>query len=128
MKRQATQLTLLEMREPIPPAPHPPIKLGRKARKRDEVLQAIGLDSTRAELIDRATEIAVRICRKDGTVTSVKTIAAMRSDPTLATILAACPDTRWLGGVFLKSRGWVRLDYVGEGSKGRPIPRWTRKT
>lgn len=124
MKRPATQLSLEEMRQPIPPAPHPPLELGKKARKRDEVLQAIGLDSTRSLLIEKATEVAVALCRKNGTVTSVQTIAAMREDVTLATLLATCPDTRWLGGVFLKSRGWIRGDYVNEGARGRPIPQW----
>lgn len=130
MKRPATQMSLEEMREPIPPAPHPPLSIDRKARKRDEVIEAIGMDATRAELIRKATEIAVGICKRspDRTVTSVQTIAAMREMPELATLLAACPDTRWLGGVFLKSRGWIRGEYVNQGARGRPIPQWRMKT
>jgi len=125
VKRPATQMTLEEMREPIPSAPHPPLVLDRKAKKRDEVL--VAMDATRGELIERATEIAVKICKANGHVTSVQTMAAMRSDPSLSPMLAACPDSRWLGGVFLRSRGWIRGDYVNEGARGRPIPRWSRK-
>jgi len=122
--RKPTQLTLLEMREPLPPAPHPPLLLDREARKRDRTLTA--MDRTRAELIEKATECAVIICKVKGWVTSVDVIRAMKTDRTLAAMLAAV-DHRFLGAVLLPSKGWVKLDYIGAGSKGRPIPRWTRK-
>ncbi len=124
MKR-ATQLTLLEMREPTPPAPHPALVIGRKEKKRDAVLTA--MDRTRAELIAIATETAVLICKTKGWVTSVDVMRAMRTHPPLQKMLDAV-DARFLGAVLLPSKGWVKLDYIGAGSKGRPIPRWTRKT
>jgi hypothetical protein len=123
--KKATQLTLLEMREPTPPAPHPPLVLGKKERARDRTLNAMG--RTRAELIEKATEVAVMICKAKGWVTAVDVIRAMRTDRKLAAMLAAI-DIRFMGGVLIPSKGWKKLDYVGEGSKGRPIPRWTRRT
>lgn len=127
MKRPVTQMTLEEMREPIPSAPHPPLQIDRKAGKRDEVLAAIGMDETRALLIQIATDVAVAICQRKGWVTSVDVMRAMRERPDLSAMLDAL-DSRFLGAVMLPSRGWVKLDYIGAGSKGRPIPRWTRKT
>lgn len=123
---KAKQLMLLEMREPAPQAPHPPIKLDRKARKRDETIRAIGMDKTRAFLIEKATETAVLICQVKGWCTSVDVMRAMRTHPDLNPMLDAV-DSRFLGAVLLPSRGFVKLDYIGAGSKGRPIPRWTRK-
>ena len=126
MKR-ATQLTLLELREPVPSAPHPPLVIDRKAKKRDQTIRAIGMDKTRAFLIEKATETALLIISAKGWCTSVDVMRAMRTHPELTSMLDAC-DGRFMGGVLLPSRGFVKLDYIGAGSKGRPIPRWTRKT
>lgn len=126
MKRP-TQMTLAEIHDVRPPPPDPPLELDQKARKRDRTIRAIGMDKTRAFLIEKATETAVLICKAKGWCTSVDVMRAMRTHPELNPMLDAV-DARFLGGVLLPSRGFVKLEYVNEGSKGRPIPRWTRKT
>ena len=127
MKRPATQMTLAEMREPIPSAPHPPLVLDRKTKKRDEVLEALGMDESRALMIQIATEIAVSICRKNGWVTSVQVMLAMRERSDLVAMLDAL-DPRWIAAVLLPSKGWVRIEgTINIGSRGRPVARWTRK-
>lgn len=125
-RARATQLSLLEMREPTPPAPHPPLVLDRKTKKRDAVLTA--MDRTRAELIEIATETAVLICNTKGWVSSVDVMRAMRTHPRLQKMLDAV-DPRWIAAVLLPSKGWIRLEgTISIGSRGRPVARWTRKT
>ena len=95
-----------------------------KEDARDETL--IAMSSTRAFLIEKATEIAVEICKRQGHVTSPQVLKRMHEIPELAAMLASC-DPRWAGGVFLKSRGWRNTGtYVNEGHKARPVPRWVR--
>lgn len=123
--KRATQLTLLEMREPTPPAPHPPLVLGRKEKKRDQVLTA--MDRTRAELIEKATEVAVMICKAKGWVSSVDVMKALKTQRGLASMMASV-DPRWVAAVLLPSKGWVRLEgTISIGSRGRPVARWVRK-
>ncbi len=105
--------------------PGAPVVPRSGAEARDEVLNE--LSRSRAELIAAGTEAAFSIWRQNGSVTSVEVMAQLRENPALALMLKAC-DPRWIGNVLLPSKGWKKLGYVAKGSRGRPIPEWTRKT
>ena len=88
-------------------------------RKRDEALDE--LEEHRADLISRAAQIAREIATESGTVTSSAVLAVLRRE---------CPqsmtgiDCRFMGAVFRRGRGWLRLGWSPEGSHSRPVSVW----
>jgi hypothetical protein len=106
-----------------PPPPDPVKRRVREKAKRDGVLDVFA--ATRAALIRRATEIALKLATDTGTVTSVQVFDVMRSEglgPMLDEV-----DPRWIGAVFREGNGWRRKTYISDGSHGRPVSVWERK-
>lgn len=83
----------------------------------------------KSPLVTRATEIAIKIAKRDGEVTSVAVWKALlrqaKNDEVLGQELAE-KDKRWLGAVFL-GRGWERIGWKALGSHGRPVSVWKRQ-
>ena len=88
-------------------------------RKRDEALDA--LEVSRADLISRAMQIAREIATESGTVTSSQVLAVLRREYPQA---MAGIDCRFVGAVFRRGRGWLRLGWSPEGSHSRPVSVW----
>lgn len=86
-------------------------------RKRDDTLDL--LEERRRNLITRAQEIAIRICRAYGTVTSPEVMLHLKEEdvPGYGEV-----DPRFMGAVF--RRGWKRVGYKAIGSHARPVSVW----
>lgn len=91
-----------------------------EATKRDQALDALA--EHRAELIRRATAIAIELEKIHGSVTSVMVFGRMRE---LGIDVDDSVDPRWMGVVF--RRGWRRVGIRNDGSHKRPVAVWERK-
>jgi len=105
------------------PAPPDPVERRKvEHKKRDEVLDALG--QTRAALIRKAGEIALRIAHRKGNVTSVEVFDELKREG-LGPMLTLY-DPRWIGAVFRSGNGWRKQGYSTDGSHGRPVSVWER--
>lgn len=91
----------------------------RELAQRDRALDKH--DELRAELLGIADRLAREIAMRDGSVTSVAVLVALR-DRGFAPLLADV-DPRFIGAVFRRA-GWRRLRWEPIGSHGRPVPVW----
>jgi hypothetical protein len=90
--------------------------------KRDFALDL--LEKTRSSLISAARTEAHAIYVTNGRVTSVEVMAAMKAAGHGAAM--ANVDPRWMGAVFRKGEGWVRVGWEQTGSHSRPVAIWSR--
>lgn len=85
---------------------------------KDEAM--IILEITRGHLLDKARDVAERICEARGYVTTDDVRQAMAIEP---------GNNKWLGAVF-KSDEWEKMGYVTstvKTSHSRPILKWRLK-
>lgn len=92
------------------------------AAARDQVLDV--LEEWRKCLVLEAKSRAVRLAKRNGSVTSVEVLDQLRADPEWSTAVDAV-DPRFMGAVFRK--GWRRLGWEPAGSHARPVARWELK-
>lgn len=93
--------------------------------KRDAALALLA--RTRQELIKAARISARRIYRYKGSVSSTDVFELMESNPYWAAKLAGV-DRRFMGAVFGRSSGWVRVGWEMTGSHARPVAIWGRES
>lgn len=97
------------------------------ARQKEEIKKRnVALDlleETRAELIDCARKVALKIVNKNGSVTSTEVLIEMH-DLGMTSKLDTV-DKRFMGAVF--RNGWTRKGYENLGSHGRPVSVWMLK-
>lgn len=92
--------------------------------EREQLELAIGrLETSTAELIEAAHEVAVELSEVNGSVTSPHVLRAMRQTKHAGAVAAA--DRRFMGAVFRRP-GWRRVGYSSEGSHCRPVSVWQR--
>ena len=91
-------------------------------KARDEALER--LSRVRKHLVEKANEVAIRIALGRGTVTSTEVFDEMFHMGHADAMNMV--DPRWMGAVFRKGRGWIKVGYATQGSHGRPIPVWKR--
>lgn len=92
--------------------------LDAQAAARDEALEA--LEVKRGAQVALATQLAVKIAKRKGSVTSTEVLEAMKdAGADLAGI-----DKRFMGAVFKSGKGWVQIGVKPWGSHRRPIAVW----
>tara|TARA_R110002049_G_scaffold217647_4_gene389073 strand:- start:1799 stop:2248 length:450 start_codon:yes stop_codon:yes gene_type:complete len=91
--------------------------------ERDRVLKAIR--QANRELTNHAFDVAARISRESGIVTSTKVLAELRADPEWRDQVAE-KDARFMGVVFRRTC-WTRVGFSQCGSHGRPVSIWRLK-
>lgn len=92
-----------------------------EAAARDEALDL--LEQTRGELIDAARQVALRIAKEQGVVSSTEVFSELETTALKAKMDQV--DPRWMGAVFRK--GWERVGFESTGSHRRPVSVWRRK-
>jgi hypothetical protein len=93
--------------------------------KRDEGIDRVS--SKYDDLVEAAKVVAMRIYTERGRVTSVEIVTEMESDPRYAERMrSTAQERRWLGAVFRKGTGWVRVGWESKGSHARPVAIWQR--
>lgn len=92
--------------------------LFNERQKRDEALDLF--DTFRAGLVAEARDVAVRIARKNGRVTSPEVIECMtdRFPDSMAK-----HDRRFMGAVF-RGPTWERIGFINAGYHCRPVSVW----
>lgn len=95
------------------------------AEKRDDGIDRVS--SKYDDLVEAAKVVAMRIYTERGRVTSVEVVTEMESDPRYAERMReTTQERRWLGAVFRKGSGWVRIGWESKGSHARPVAIWRR--
>ena len=90
-------------------------------KHRDHALSL--LEQHRADLIQRGRQIALELCRRNGSVTSPEVLDQLRAEmPDKVDEV----DPRFMGPVF-SGDGWERSGYVPQGSHARPVSVWKLK-
>ena len=96
-----------------------------ETEKRDEGIDKVEVKYS--DLVDAAKTVAMRIYTERGRVTSVEVVSDMESDPRYAKrMMETAQERRWLGAVFRKGTGWVRIGWESTGSHARPVAIWKR--
>jgi hypothetical protein len=90
------------------------------AAARDRALDL--LEEKRSGLVSIAREIALRIAKEKGRVTSSEVISALRDSGYGDAIDRV--DKRFMGAVFRSNKGWSRIGFENAGSHRRPISIW----
>jgi hypothetical protein len=105
--------------------PKPTRKLGSpgpeqlETKGRDAALDVLA--DKRADLIEIARDVAIRLARRRHRVTSVEVFAALRAQGYDKSLDAA--DPRWMGVVF-REPIWERQGFETTGSHRRPVAIW----
>jgi len=94
-----------------------------EAGERDRILKSIRQRSR--ELTTHAYEVAARISRERGMVTSTEVLAVLRLDPEWRDAVAE-KDARFMGVVFRRTC-WTRVGFDQSGSHGRMVSIWRLK-
>jgi hypothetical protein len=94
-----------------------------EAGERDRILKSIRKRSR--ELTNHAFEVAARISRERGMVTSTEVLLVLRLDPEWRDIVAE-KDARFMGVVFRRNC-WTRMGFDQSGSHGRMVSIWRLK-
>lgn len=88
--------------------------------KRDEALDH--LEVRRLYLINCADDIARKIAKEKGSVTSTEVLEILRDELDEEMLIGV--DMRFMGAVFRSGKGWIRLGWEATGSHCRPVSRW----
>lgn len=94
-----------------------------EAKKRDQALDLF--EQHRADLLEYAKVVAVRLAMNNGTVTSPEVVDELYESG-WAYILDHI-DHRFMGGVFRSGTGWERVGFKNLGSHKQPISVWKLK-
>jgi len=98
------------------------LKLFKESVKIQRVKRDCALDHlevTRLYLINLARDLAARLAKMKGTVTSSEVLFLLRSE---VPEMLEKVDPRFMGAVFRS--GWIRVGFEHTGSHCRPVSRW----
>jgi hypothetical protein len=101
------------------------LNLFRESVKKERVKRDVTLDRlevTRSYLINLGRDLAVKLARLKGVVTSSEVLFLLKHQ--VPEMLDGI-DPRFMGAVFRK--GWIKVGYESTGSHGRPVSRWMLK-
>ena len=93
----------------------------KEEAERDAALKAI--TAKNRDLIDKARDTALKLCKRLGSVTSTQVFEEMmKTGPEVKEAIKAS-DKRWMGAVF-RAKTWSRAGWSAGGSHGRPVSVW----